>query len=146
MLPMLVFFLLVLIVAGGVLIWEARTGRFASGSRTSDVGRGGLFFLAAVIGSALLIRSAGGALLLAAAFVPVTLLSLVRFVALARARWAGAASSLVLALALALGTAASLSVLPEPGPRGMLLEQILHPERAGAPESIDPAARRPVRM
>lgn len=138
-------FLIILIVAGAVLIWEARTGRFASGSRW-DAGRGGLFFLATVIGSALLIRSAGGAVLLAAAFVPVTLLSLMRFVALARARWAGAASSLVLALALVVGTVASLSALPEPGSRGMLLEQILHPERAGVPESIDPAARRPVRL
>lgn len=139
-------FLAVLIVAGSVLIWEARTGQFTSGSRRGDAWRGALFFLATVVGSAFLIRSAGGSVLLLAAFVPVTLLSLMRFVTLARARWAGAASSFVLALALVLGTVASLTVLPGAGQGGAFLEQILHPERAGSPESIAPEARRPVRL
>ena len=137
--------LLLLIVAGGVLIWEARTGSFSSGSGRRDVWRTALFFAAAVVGSALLIRSAGGTLLLLAAFVPVTLLSLLRFVALVRLRWAGAASSFVLALALVAGTVATLAVLPDGGRQGAFLEQILHPERAGVPESINPDARRPVR-
>lgn len=140
------FFLLILIVAGGVLIWEARTGRFTSGSRRRDAWRGALFFLATVVGSALLVRSAGGTILLAAAFVPVTLLSLMRLVTLARARWTGAATSFVLALALVLGTAASLAALPGPLDRGLFLERILHPERTGFPPSIDPDARRPVRL
>lgn len=146
MLFTVVLFLSVLIAAGGVLIWEVRTGRFTSGSRRRDAWRAALFFLATVVGSALLIRSAGGAVLLAAAFVPVTVLSLMRFVALVRARWAGAATSLVLALALLLGTVASLAALPDTGRHGVLLEQILHPDRAGHPESIDPDARRPVRL
>ena len=139
-------FLVILIAAGGVLIWEARTGRFTSGSRRRDAWRGALFFLSTVVGSAFLIRSAGGAILLAAAFVPVTVLSLMRLVTLARARWAGAATSFVLALALVLGTAASLAALPGPLDRGLFLERILHPDRTGFPPSIDPDARRPVRL
>ena len=139
-----VLFLLVLIAAGTVLIWEARTGRFTSGSRRRDAWRGALFFLATVVGSALLIRSAGGALLLLAAFVPVTVLSLMRFVTLARARWAGAASSLVLALALLAGTVVSLSVLPGPTARGAFLEQIFYPDGDAGPPSIHPGARRSV--
>lgn len=135
-----------LIVAGGVLIWEARAGSFTSGSARGDAWRAVLFFAAASVGSALLIRSAGGALLLIAAFAPVTLLSLVRFVALVRLRWAGAASSVVLALALVAGTVATLSALPETGRQGSFLEQILGPERVASPESINPDARRPVRM
>lgn len=138
--------LALLIVAGGVLIWEARTGRFTSGSWGGDAWRAALFFAAAVVGSALLIRSAGGALLLLAVFAPVTLLSLMRSVTLVRLRWAGPAASLVLALALVAGTVATLSVLPDAARSGSLFEHILYPERAGTPESIDPDARRPVRM
>lgn len=145
MLATLALFLLVLILAGGVLIWEARTGRFTSASRRHEGWRGLLFFLATVVGGALLIRAAGGSLLFAVAFVPVTVLSLMRFVTLARRRWVGAASALALALALVAGTAAGLTVLPEPIDQGVFLERIFHPERGTMPESIDPAARRAVR-
>lgn len=139
-------FLSILIVAGGVLIWEARTGRFTSASRRRDTWRGAIFFLSTVVGSAFLIRSAGGAVLLAAVFVPVTVLSLMRLVTLARVRWTSPSTSLVLALALVLGTAASLAALPGPLDRGLFLERILYPERTGSPPSIDPDARRPVRL
>src|SRR5690606_21018150 len=107
-------FLALLIVAGGVLMWEARTGRFAAETPRRDVWRGLLFFLATVAGGALLVRSVGGTVLLALAFIPVTVLSLMRFVALARRRWAGAASVAAMAAALFLGLSLSLWVLPEP--------------------------------
>ncbi len=146
MLVPLAFALAVLILAGGVLIWESRTGRFSSDSPQQDTWRGVLFFLATAIGGALLIRSAGGTLLFALALVPVTLLSLIRFVALARKRWTSAFSTLALAAALVIGTVAGLSVLPEPNGHGMFLEQIFHPEGGAMPDSIDPDAGRPVRL
>ena len=142
----LAFFLAILMLAGCVLIWEARTGRFSSATRQRDTWRVVLFFLATAIGGALLIRSVGGTILLALAFLPVTLLSLMRFVALARQRWTSGLSSAVLALALLVGMIAGLSVLPEPIRQGDLLEQIFHPERGPMPDSIDPDAGRPVHV
>lgn len=139
-------FLALLIVAGGVLMWEARTGRFAAETPRRDVWRGLLFFLATVAGGALLVRSMGGTVLLALAFIPVTVLSLMRFVALARRRWAGAASVAAMAAALFLGLSLSLWVLPEPINEGFFLEHIFHLDGGASPQSIDPDARRSVRM
>ena len=140
------FALAVLILAGGVLIWEARTGRFASESPEADRWRGVLFFLATAIGSALLIRSAGGSLLLAFALLPVTLLSLIRFVTLARRRWTSAWSTFALAAALVVGTLAGFAALPGPSDHDGLLEQIFYPDHGTTPDSIDPDAGRPVRL
>lgn len=138
--------LAILILSGGVLIWEARTGRFASETLEQDRWRGVLFFLATVIGGALLIRSAGGSLLLAFALLPVTLLSLIRFVALARKRWTSALSTFALALALVVGTLAGFAALPGPTDHDSLLEQIFYPDHGATPDSIDPDAGRPVRL
>ena len=146
MIVTLALFLAILILAGGVLIWEARTGQFASEAPQRDTWRGVLFFLATVIGGALLIRSAGGTILLALAFLPVTLLSLMRFVTLARRRWMSGLSTAMLALALLVGTFASLSLLSEPIHQGVFLEQIFHLEGGPIPDSIDPDAGRPVRL
>ena len=133
-------------LAGGVLIWEARTGQFTSATPQRDAWRAVLFFLAAVVGGALLIRSAGGTILLALAFIPVTLLSLMRFVMLVRQRWVSGPSTIALALARLGGTAVGLSMLPEPIHQGVFLEQIFHLEGGPLPDSIDPDAGRPVRL
>ncbi len=140
-----VVFLAVLLVAGTVLVWEARTGRFTAASRRQEAWRAALFFLATVAGGALLIRSMGGTVLLALVFIPVTVLSLMRFVALARRRWDGARSVLALALVLWAGLWMGLAVLPEPLDEGFFLEHILHLDRGDGGRSIDPAAGRPVR-
>lgn len=144
--PAPLIFLLVLVAAGGVLMWEARTGNFTADAPRRDVWRAALFFLATIAGGALLIRSMGGTVLLALAFIPVTVLSLMRFVALARRRWVGTASAVVMAIALFLGLSLSLQVLPEPISEGFFLEQIFHLDSGASPESIDPDARRSVRM
>jgi hypothetical protein len=139
-------FLCVLFLAGIVLMWEARTGRFTATRLRWDVGRSVLFFLAAVIGGALLIRSMGGTVLLALAFIPVTLLSLMRFVALTRQRWGGAAPIIAMALALFGGISLSLRAVPEPIDEGYFLEHIFHLGGETGPDSIDPDARRSIRM
>jgi hypothetical protein len=139
-------FLCVLFLAGAVLMWEARTGRFTAASARWDVGRGVLFFLATVVGGALLIRSMGGTVLLALAFIPVTLLSLMRFVTLMRQRWSGAATVVAMALALFGGIALSLRAVPEPIDEGYFLEHIFHSGGEAGPDSIDPDARRSIRM
>ncbi len=136
-------FLAVLFVAGVVLMWEARTGRFTASSRRWEVVRGTLFFLATVAGGTLLIRSMGGTVLLALVFIPVTVLSLMRFVAITRRRWPGVASFVTLALLLWSGLWLGLAALPTPLDEGFLLEHIL--DRGEAGRSIDPAAGRPVR-
>ncbi len=139
-------FLTLLLAAGGVLMWEARTGRFTGATPLREAWRGALFFLAAVAGGALLVRSMGGTVLLALAFIPVTVLSLMRFVALVRRRWIGAAPVVLMAVALFLGLSLSLRALPEPINEGYFLEHIFHLDTGPSPESIDPDARRSVRM
>ena len=139
-------FLVVLFLAGIVLMWEARTGRFTAEQRWWDVGRGVLFFLASVVGGTLLIRSMGGTVLLALAFIPVTLLSLMRFVALMREHWVGMASVVAMALALFGGVTLSLRAVPEPIDEGYFLEHIFHVGGESGPDSIDPDARRSVRL
>ena len=139
-------FLVVLFLAGIVLRWEARTGRFTAEQRWWDVGRGVLFFLASVVGGTLLIRSMGGTVLLALAFIPVTLLSLMRFVALMREHWVGMASVVAMALALFGGVTLSLRAVPEPIDEGYFLEHIFHVGGESGPDSIDPDARRSVRL
>lgn len=139
-------FLSLLVVTGGVLMWEARTGNFTAETPRREAWRAALFFLATIAGGALLIRSMGGTVLLALAFIPVTVLSLMRFVALARRRWGGTASTVAMAVALFLGLSLSLQVLPEPINEGFFLEQIFHLDSGTSPQSIDPDARRSVRM
>jgi hypothetical protein len=141
-----IVFLFVLLVAGIVLMWEARTGRFAADRLRWDLLRGGLFFLATVAGGALLIRSMGGTVLLALAFIPVTILSLMRFVALTRRRWVGVASFMTMAVTLFVGLQLSLMALPEPIDQGFFIEHVLQLGGESMPESIDPDARRTIRM
>lgn len=135
--------LLVLLAAGAVLIWEARTGRFSGTSARWETGRVILFFLAAVAGSALLIRAVDTAALMGLALVPVTALSLVRFVALARRRWGGWAPAGLAMLALLAGIGVSLLIMPDPLGQTSLVRHILD---GSAPQrSIDPEARFTVR-
>jgi hypothetical protein len=141
-----VAFLVVLLLAGVVLMWEARTGRFTAETPSWDAGRGALFFLATVVGGALLVRSMVGTVLLALAFIPVTTLSLMRFVALTRQRWVGVASFVTMAVALFVGLQLSLHALPEPIDQGFFVEHIFHLGGESTPESIDPDARRTIRM
>jgi len=141
-----VAFLVVLLLAGITLMWEARTGRFSADRLRWDIGRGGLFFLASVVGGALLIRSMGGTVLLAMAFIPVTILSLMRFVALTRRRWVGVVSFVAMAVALFVGLQLSLLALPEPIDQGFFIEHVFQLGGESAPESIDPDARRTIRM
>jgi hypothetical protein len=139
-------FLFLLLLSGAVLVWEARTGRFMPRSFWAGLSRGGLFFAAAVVGGWLLLRTFEASPLLALALVPVTGLSLVRCVVLARARWRGGLAVAALALALFAGLSASLSALPEPLDQRALFEQIFHTDTHRTPGSIDPAARRSVRL
>ena len=140
------FFLSILLAAGGVLMWEARTGRFTAATPQREALRGALFFLATVAGGALLVRSMGGTVLLALAFIPVTVLSLMRFVALVRRRWIGFASVVVMAVALFGGLSLSLQALPEAISEGDFLQHIFELDNGHSPESIDPDARRSVRL
>src|SRR6056297_2090891 len=119
-----VAFLVVLLLAGITLMWEARTGRFSADRLRWDIGRGGLFFLASVVGGALLIRSMGGTVLLAMAFIPVTILSLMRFVALTRRWWVGVVSFVAMAVALFVGLQLSLLALPAPIDQGFFIEHV----------------------
>ncbi len=141
-----VVFLTILFIAGVVLMWEARTGRFTAATRQQESWRAALFFLATVAGSALLIRSMGGTILLALVFVPVTILSLMRFVALARRRWQGAASFVTLAFVLWAGLWLGLYAVPYPLDEGFFMEHIFHLDGGPGSRSIDPAAGRPVRV
>jgi len=141
-----VFFLFVLLTAGIVLMWEARTGYYASVQPNRDLGRTALFFLATVVGGALLVRSMGGTVLLALAFIPVTCLSLLRFVALVRTRWVGIASFVTMAVALFVGLQLSLHALPGPIDQGYFVEHVFNMGGDGTAESIDPDARRTIRM
>ncbi|MDX1531179.1 MAG: hypothetical protein R3362_06600 [Rhodothermales bacterium] len=141
----LVFFLCVLLVAGVVLVWEARTGRLAVASVYGEAGRATLFFLAAVAGGALLFRVAPNNLLLASALIPVTALSLFRFVMLARQRWQGLVAATVLAAVLLAGVSLGLTALPDHIDERFFLEHVLHGDTGPLPQSIDPAAHRSVR-
>lgn len=139
-------FLFVLLLAGSVLLWEARTGSLTPRTLRGAWGRMSLFFVAAVVGSALLLRIAPGSVLLAMALVPVTALSLFRVTSLARRGRSRPAAVLGLALALAIGLGASLHALPQTLDERVLFEQIFYP--GGTPQvgSIDPDARRVVRL
>jgi hypothetical protein len=138
-------YLIVLLLSGSVLLWEARTGRMTPGSPWSARLRAGLFFAAAVVGGALLLRTFGASPMLAAALVPVTALSLFRLVWITRLRRPGLLAGGVLAVALAVGLSASLSFVPKPLDQRDLFELIFHPDGSTDSRSIDPAARRSVR-
>jgi hypothetical protein len=147
---LLTVFMLILLLAGGVLIWEARTGRLSPAGRLDGAFRGTLFFAAAVIGGALLVGTADSSLLLATALAPVTVLSMIRLVMILRARAAARerrvlAPLAVMALLLSLGVAATLEVLPRPLDQRVFIEKIFHIDTPGDSRSIDPAARRTAR-
>jgi len=147
----LAFFLAVLLVAGIALIWEARTGRLMPRRPLTATIRVSLFFAAAVVGAALLVRTSASSPLIALALVPVTGLSLFRLTMLARpllirARSRAYASFLVLAVALAVGVTISLSMLPRALDQRVFIEQIFHRDAPADTRSIDPAARRSSRV
>lgn len=143
---MLTFFLLVLILAGALLVWEARTGNLNPTNRIERWIRGVLFFLAATVGGALLLRTAPSSLLLAAALLPVTLLSLFRCVGLLRARWNTVIPFISLVLALILSISASMAVLPNPLDQRVFIEKIFQRGTPSGADTIDPAGRRSSRV
>jgi hypothetical protein len=100
--------------------------------------------------SALLARTVGSSLVLAATLVPVTGLSLLRLSMLVRpivgGSLRGLATSAVLALILLFGLSTSLSMLPEALDQRVIVEQIFYGDSPGDQRSIDPAARRVSRV
>lgn len=139
-------FLAILLVSGAVLVWEARRGGYEPDSRIGWMVRVGLFGGAAMVGSALLIRTLDMAPLLALTLAPVTLLSLYRFVSLVPRRYDLVVRFTVLAFVLYLGTASALRSLPPRLDQRAFVEQIFVIEGQRAGHSIDPAARRSVRV
>lgn len=146
----LIVFLSVLLLAGMVLMWEARTGRYTPRTPWGATLRATLFFAAVVVGSALLMRTVGASVILAATLVPVTALSLLRLSMLVRpivgASARGLATSAVLGMILLFGLGASLSLLPHALDQRVIVEQIFYGENPGSQRSIDPAARRVSRV
>jgi asparagine N-glycosylation enzyme membrane subunit Stt3 len=147
----LIVFLLVLIAAATLLVWEARTGRLDPGSHLGASVRATLFFAAVVVGGALLVRSSGSSLLLALALLPVTGFSVYRFwmlirPILGRSVRQAVATFCVVAVATIFGLGASLSLLPERLDQRVIIEQIFYGDSPGDQRSIDPAARRTARV
>lgn len=134
-------FLLLLVAAGAVLLWEARTGRLSGG--TPGRGTGPLYFAAAVAGAALLVRLVGSGMPAALALVPITAFSLARCVALVRRRRGGWAPVALVALALLAGVGLSLLLVPEHLDQAALVRQIF--DGGESARSIDPGARFSVR-
>lgn len=142
------FFLIILLIAGVVLIWEARTGQLTPRTSTGATIRTTLFFVAAVVGGAMLMRTASASLLLSIALVPVTGLSLYRFVMLVRPALQPVRALvpvLIIVMALVVGMTTSYSMLPKHLDQQVIIEQIFMRESPPAQRSIDPAARRVVR-
>lgn len=144
-------FLMVLLSAGSVLMWEARSGRLEPATNTSASFRAALFFAAGVVGTALFIRTAPSSLLFAMTLVPVTGLSLYRLSMLLRpviGRTVHQAfrTLALLAVVLGLGLGASLSLLPERLDQRVIVEKIFYGDSQGDSRSIDPAARRTARV
>lgn len=143
----LALFLAVLLVAGSALIWEARTGRLEPRRPWTATMRVALFFAAAVVGSALLVRTSAASPLMALALVPVTGLSLFRLTMLSRPLLTRRASKaalsfVVIAVALVIGVSVSLTMLPKGLDQRVFMEQIFHRDAPADTRSIDPAARR----
>lgn len=143
---MLTFFLLVLILSGALLVWEARTGNLNPDSRLEQWIRGILFFLAATVGGALLLRTAANSPLLAAALIPVTFLSLFRCVSLLRMRWNNAMPFIGLVLALIMSISVGLAALPNPLDQRVFIEKIFQRGSPSDANTIDPAGRRSSRV
>lgn len=137
--------LLVLVFAAGImLVAEARLRRRA-GPRALRRTRVALFFAASAAGTALLVAVTGREWVLFVALAPLTVLALVRMTALLRDMGADARRGLGVAVLLAAAVWGCLQAIPEPLDRRSILEQIRY--RDGAPplpDSIDPAAFRPV--
>lgn len=128
------------------MVYEARTGRLTGTTRRRSVGRLAVFFGGAAAGAALLISTAGAEWLFALAFVPVTVLCLLRFTMLVRHLTPGWGPALLSSLVLALAVIYAVQWLPLPLDRAYVVEQIrLIDEARQAPDSINPDARRTVR-
>ncbi|MEL6445307.1 MAG: hypothetical protein AAFV01_11980 [Bacteroidota bacterium] len=135
-----------LVLGGGLMIYEARTGRLTGATRRRSLGRLAIFFAGAASGAALLISTAGAEWLFALAFVPVTVLCLLRFTMLVRHLAPGWGPALLSSLMLALAVLYAVQWLPLPLDRAYVVEQIrLIDEARQAPDSINPDARRTVR-
>ena len=139
-------FLLILILAGDLLVWDARTGNLEPSSRAERWFRSTLFFLAAAVGGAIFFRAAPSSFLLAAALLPVTLLSLFRCIGLTRVRWNTAVPLFSLVVALILSISVSMSMLPDPLDQRVFIEKIFMRGGPDNADTIDPAGRRSSRV
>ena len=137
-------FLAVLFAAGLALVGEARLRRMG-GPAALRRSRIALYFAAVAAGSALLVAATGREWVLFAALAPLTLLALARMTTLLRQAGADARTGLVVALLLAAAAWGCLQATPQPLDRRSLLEQIRYRDGGSPlPDSIDPAAFRPV--
>ena len=148
MLNVLFVLLLVLpVLAGGLLVWEARTGRFGGPSWWGEGARAVVLLGGAIASTTLFVRTVPHALLLSLALIPIALLCLLRLSMLVRGWMRGWHVSLGLGLVFALGVSLCLRALPAGLDQRGLIEHVFELEQKGpAPHSIDPDAYRRVRV
>ena len=145
MLSFVVLQIAVLLAAAGVLAFEARTGRMEGATEWAAVARALVFLLATIAGATLLIALAGAEWLFALTLAPITLLSLLRFTMLAKRWWAGWQLPVFTSLLLGFGVLLSVPWVPYPLDRTFVIREIHGIETLPLPDTIDPAALRPVR-
>ena len=139
-------FLLTLFAAGLVLVGESRLGRRWGGGAFGRA-RIGLYFAASAAGTALLVAATGREWLLFLALAPLTVLSMARMTTLLLRRGAGMRTGVTVAVLLVLAIWGCLLATPQPLSRQSLMEEILYQGNASpVPDSIDPAAFRPVQV
>ena len=145
MLSFVVLQLVFLLVAAGLMGFEARTGRMEARAEVANVLRALVFLLATISGATLLIALADGEWLFALTLAPITLLSLLRFTMLARRWWAGWRLPVLTSLLIGFGVLLSVPWMPYPLDRAFVIREIHGIETTPVPDSIDPEALRPVR-
>ena len=137
---------LVVVLAAGVLGYEARTGAFEPAGLRAWTFRAATFFGAATAGSVLAIASVSGEWMFALALLPVTVLCVIRFGMLARARRAGLGHAVLAAAVFALAVSAGLRAVPYALDRTFIVEGLNAIELVrSAPKSIAPGSREAVR-
>lgn len=117
-----------LVAAAGLLAVEAGTGRTVGKTPWGTAGRTAVFAIASAAGVTLLAALSGEEMVVAAALVPLTALSILRFEMLVRRRTTRLRSALVVMACLAVGLAVGLSTVPVP-----LTRAHLHGEDEAAP-------------
>lgn len=145
MLSFVVLQLVVLLAASALLALEAWTGRIEGVSERTTLARALVFLLAAIAGATLLIAVANAEWLFALTLLPITLLCLLRFTMLARRWWPGWRRPVLTGVLLGLGVLVSVPWVPRPLDRSFVIREIHGVEAAPGPDTIDPAALRPVR-